>query len=73
MRSAEQPGRSPSGRSFGARTITSQRRVVLANDATEADARAAALADRNVQSSLEGKTIVKLIYVPGRVLNLVVR
>jgi leucyl-tRNA synthetase len=48
-------------------------RVVLAKDASEADARAAALADRGVQSSLEGKAIVKLIYVPGRVLNLVVR
>jgi len=48
-------------------------RVVLAKDASEADARAAALADRGVQSSLEGKTVVKLIYVPGRVLNLVVR
>jgi len=48
-------------------------RVVLAKDASEADARAAALADRGVQSSMEGKALVKLIYVPGRVLNLVVR
>ena len=48
-------------------------RVVLAKDATEEDARAAALADRGVQTSLEGKKIVKMIYVPGRILNLVVK
>jgi leucyl-tRNA synthetase len=48
-------------------------RVVLARDASEADARAAALADRGVQSSLEGKQVVKVIYVAGRVLNLVVK
>jgi leucyl-tRNA synthetase len=48
-------------------------RVVLAKDATEDDARAAALAERGVRSSLEGKTIVKVVYVAGRVLNLVVK
>jgi leucyl-tRNA synthetase len=48
-------------------------RVVLAKDASEADARAAALADRGVALSLEGKQIVKLVYVPGRILNLVVK
>jgi leucyl-tRNA synthetase len=48
-------------------------RVVLAKDATQDDARAAALADRGVQASLEGKKIVKVIYVAGRVLNLVVK
>jgi leucyl-tRNA synthetase len=48
-------------------------RVVLAKDATEADARAAALADRGVASSLGGKQVVKVIYVPGRILNLVVK
>jgi leucyl-tRNA synthetase len=48
-------------------------RVVLARDATEDDARAAALADRGVQSSLGGKQVVKVIYVAGRVLNLVVK
>jgi leucyl-tRNA synthetase len=48
-------------------------RVVLGTDATEEDARAAALADRGVQASLEGKTLVKLIYVSGRVLNLVAK
>jgi leucyl-tRNA synthetase len=48
-------------------------RVLLAKDASEEDARAAALADRGVQSSLEGKRVVKVIYVAGRVLNLVVK
>jgi len=48
-------------------------RVVLARQATSDEAKNAALEDRNVQSSLEGKTIAKVVYVPGRVLNLVVR
>jgi leucyl-tRNA synthetase len=48
-------------------------RVVLAKNATEDEARAAALAERGVQSFLEGKQIVKVVYVAGRVLNLVVR
>jgi leucyl-tRNA synthetase len=48
-------------------------RVILAKDASEADARAAALADRGVQNSLGGKQVVKVIYVAGKVLNLVVR
>jgi leucyl-tRNA synthetase len=48
-------------------------RVVLAKDATVAVARAAALADRGGASSLGGKQLVKVIYVPGRILNLVVK
>jgi leucyl-tRNA synthetase len=48
-------------------------RVVLGKDATEDDARAAALADRGVVNWLDGKKVVKVIYVPGRVLNLVVK
>ena len=48
-------------------------RVVLPKDASADDARAAALADRGVQNSLEGKSVVKVIYVAGRVLNLVVK
>jgi leucyl-tRNA synthetase len=48
-------------------------RVVLAKDASEDAARSAALADRGVQSQLEGKKLVKVIYVAGRVLNLVVK
>ncbi len=48
-------------------------RVTLAVNATEDDAKAAALADRGVLNFLEGKRIVKVIYVSGRVLNLVVK
>jgi leucyl-tRNA synthetase len=48
-------------------------RVVLSSDASEADARAAALADRGVQLSLEGKTIAKVVYVSRRVLNIVAK
>jgi leucyl-tRNA synthetase len=48
-------------------------RVVLSNDATEDDARTAALAEQGVRASLEGKTVVKVVYVPKRVLNVVVR
>jgi leucyl-tRNA synthetase len=48
-------------------------RVVLPTSATEAEARKAALEDRNVQAALEGKALVKLVYVSRRVLNLVVK
>jgi len=48
-------------------------RVVLSSDASEADARAAALGDRGVQLSLEGKTIAKVVYVSRRVLNIVAK
>jgi leucyl-tRNA synthetase len=47
-------------------------RIRLARTASEADARAAALADENVQKFLEGKAIKKQVYVPARVLNLIV-
>jgi leucyl-tRNA synthetase len=48
-------------------------RVVLPNDATEEQARSVALAEHAVKAALEGKTLVKVIYVPKRVLNVVVR
>jgi leucyl-tRNA synthetase len=48
-------------------------RVVLRKDADEAGARAAALLDKGVQNQLAGKQIVKTVYVPGRVLNLIVK
>ncbi len=47
-------------------------RALLARDATEAQAREAALADENVRRFVEGKTLKKLVYVPGRILNLIV-
>lgn len=47
-------------------------RVVLARDASEEAAREAAFADENVQKHLEGRPLRKVIYVPGRILNLIV-
>ena len=47
-------------------------RVNLATDADEAAARNAALADDNVQKFVEGKPVRKLVYVPGRLINVVV-
>ncbi len=47
-------------------------RVSLARDADEAAARAAALADENVQKFIGDKSVRKLIYKPGRILNVIV-
>ncbi|MEP7048990.1 MAG: leucine--tRNA ligase [Pseudomonadota bacterium] len=47
-------------------------RAALARDADEAAARAAALADPNVSKFLDGKTLKKLVYVPGKILNFIV-
>jgi leucyl-tRNA synthetase len=47
-------------------------RVVLARVATVDDARAAALQDERVQSYLEGKELKKVVFVSGRILNLIV-
>ncbi len=46
--------------------------VAIAADADEAAAKAAALADPRVASFTEGKTVKKVIYVKGRILNLIV-
>jgi leucyl-tRNA synthetase len=46
--------------------------IELAVDATEAEAKALALADPKVQAFTEGKSIRKCIYVPGRILNFVI-
>ncbi len=48
-------------------------RVEVAPEADEATVRAAAEADEAVARHLEGRTVVKAVYVPGRLLNLVVR
>ena len=45
--------------------------VEIARDATEDDARAAALAIPNVTKHLEGRTIKKFIYKPGRIIGIV--
>jgi leucyl-tRNA synthetase len=47
-------------------------RAALARDASEDAASAAALADPNVSKFLEGKTLKKLVYVPGKILNFIV-
>ncbi|MFO0666400.1 MAG: leucine--tRNA ligase [Polyangiaceae bacterium] len=46
--------------------------VQLATDATESAAKEAALADEKVRAQVEGKTLKKLVYVPGRILNFIV-
>ncbi len=47
-------------------------RVVLPADAGEEEAKAAAEADPKLSEQLAGKTIRKVVYVPGRILNLIV-
>ena len=47
--------------------------VVLARDASEADARAAALTIANVVKHLEGRAVAKFIYKPGRILGFVTK
>lgn len=47
--------------------------VKLALDASEADAVAAALANPSIQSALAGKSIDKVIYKAGRILNLIIK
>ncbi|HWL85365.1 MAG TPA: class I tRNA ligase family protein, partial [Polyangiaceae bacterium] len=46
--------------------------IQLAVDADEATARAAALAAPKVVPHIEGKTLRKLVYVPGRIINMIV-
>ena len=48
-------------------------RVSVAKDASQEAIEAAALADAKIAARLAGMTIVKKIYVPGRMLNLVVK
>jgi leucyl-tRNA synthetase len=48
-------------------------RVVVAPDASEEDLRAMALADGKVQSFIDGHKIVKVIVVPQRLVNVVVK
>ncbi len=48
-------------------------RVVVSADATEETVVERALADEKVRAGIAGKQIVKKIYVPGKLLNIVVR
>lgn len=47
-------------------------RVEMARDASEEQAYQAALQDEQLQKALEGKSLKKIVYVPGRILNLIV-
>jgi leucyl-tRNA synthetase len=47
--------------------------MTVAPDLPEAEAKDRALATENVQKHLAGKSIAKVIYVPGRLINIVVR
>jgi leucyl-tRNA synthetase len=46
--------------------------VAIAVNADEATAQAAALKDPKVAAHVEGKTVKKFIYVPGKIINLIV-
>jgi leucyl-tRNA synthetase len=48
-------------------------KIVVPADASQADALAAARADEKVAPYLEGRTIVKEVVVPGRLVNFVVK
>jgi len=47
-------------------------RAALARDADEAAAKAAGLSDPNVSKFIDGKTLKKVVYVPGKILNFIV-
>ena len=47
-------------------------KLKAAKDASEEDVTRAALADENVAKFTDGKTLRKVVYVPGRILNLIV-
>jgi len=47
-------------------------RIEVAADADEDAAKEVAMNDANVQKFMEGKTVRKLIYVPGKLINVVV-
>ncbi len=48
-------------------------RVLAAPEVTEAELRAAALADEKIRSLIDGQQVVKVIVVPQRLVNIVVR
>ncbi|MGO1964141.1 MAG: leucine--tRNA ligase [Corynebacterium sp.] len=48
-------------------------RVTVAADASREDVEAAALAEPNVASHVEGKTVAKIIVVPGKMVNIVAK
>jgi leucyl-tRNA synthetase len=48
-------------------------RVTIAPDASEADARTAAETEPNVKAHVSDKTVTKFVYVPGKIVNFIVR
>jgi leucyl-tRNA synthetase len=48
-------------------------KIQIAAGSDEATLRSAALADPKIRALLEGKTIVKVIVVPGKLVNIVIR
>jgi leucyl-tRNA synthetase len=48
-------------------------RIVVPADAPESDVRARAQADEKISASIAGKQVVKVIVVPGKLVNIVVR
>ena len=48
-------------------------RITVPASITEAEAKKLALASKRVKAHLEGKKVIKTIYVPGKLVNLVVR
>src|SRR5450631_518221 len=48
-------------------------RVVVSADATQETVLERALADEKVQAAIAGKQVVKMIYVPGKLVNIVVK
>ena len=48
-------------------------RLQMPAEATEEQARTAALGNSNVRRHIQGRQLLKIIYVPGRLVNLVVR
>ncbi len=47
--------------------------ITIAADASKDDAIAAAKADEKIAAMLEGKTVVKEIYIPGKIVNIVAK
>ena len=47
-------------------------RITLARGATQEQARDVAFADANVKKFIEGKSVKKVVYVPGRIVNVIV-
>jgi leucyl-tRNA synthetase len=48
-------------------------RIVVAADATEDVLRERALADEKIRAAIAGKQVVKVIVVPGKLVNIVIR